>query len=590
MKTLNLLGRSIIPSLILVGVSVIPGFAQQGKLVIHATPKQAYIFVDDHAISEASKHGKLSLSAGEHKIQLVNYGYQGETRNVTITAGKTTTLDISLTAIPGMVAKPFGAMTIEGANHDAILLNGKTPDFFVGHGDEFNNEHWWKQELVVPPGTYQVTVLHRDKELWSGPVTVAADQRVVIDVPKGVKKTVPWHRGEKIGERPRFDAESPSIASPANTMVAVAKPTAQLSASADQLNCGDASKLQWTSTDAPAVEISPVGTVATSGEQSVQPKQTTTYNLTATGPGGTATSSATVNVNTAIQANLALAPGEVRYVRLGNEVVRQSSADLNWNVSNASSVSVDPLGSVDPTGNRTLPVSPKKTDPGPVDETVTYTLTASNGCGTTETRTATLHIVGSIEEDKLSMRSVYFQTDRPRTIKSDAALLPSEKEALTSIADAFKKYLTYKPDARLILSGYADRRGTGRYNKALSDRRAILAKRFLVEQGVPEANIMTRAYGKERTLGVNEVKQLMDQDSTLTADQRKKTYKKLPTIVLAYNRRVDVTLSTTQQESARTYPFNTKDFARLVQRNAPRSKGPVELAAQREKINKKINN
>jgi outer membrane protein OmpA-like peptidoglycan-associated protein len=311
--------------------------------------------------------------------------------------------------------------------------------------------------------------------------------------------------------------------------------------------------------------------------------------LTATGPGGTATSSATVNVNTAIQANLTLAPGEVNYVRLGNEVVRQSGAELNWNVSNASAVSVDALGSVDPSGNRALQVAPKKTDPGPVDETVTYTLTASNGCGTTETRTATLHIVGSIEEDKLAMRSIYFETDRPRTIKSDAALLPSEKEALTSIASAFKKYLTYKPDARLILSGYADRRGPGHYNKALSERRGILAKRFLVEQGLPEANIITRAYGEDRNLTANEVKQLMEQDSTLTADQRDKTYKKLPTIVLAYNRRVDITLSTTQQESARTYPFNTDNFARLVQRNAPRPKGPLELASQREKINKKVN-
>jgi outer membrane protein OmpA-like peptidoglycan-associated protein len=394
---------------------------------------------------------------------------------------------------------------------------------------------------------------------------------------------VPWHRGAKLNSVPRFDAESPSVVAPANTMVAVAKPTAQLTASADQLNCGDSSKLQWTSTDAPAVEISPVGTVATSGEQSVQPKQTTTYNLTATGPGGTATAGTTVNVNTAIQANLALAPAEVRYVRLGNEVVRQSSAELNWKVSNASSVSVDPLGAVDPNGNRTLQVAPLKISPGPVDETVTYTLTASNGCGTTETRTATLHIVGSIEEEKLAMRSIYFQTDRPKTIKSDAALLPSEKEALTSIADAFKKYLTYKPDARLIRSGYADRRGPARYNKALSNRRAILAKRFLVEQGVPEANVVTRAYGKDRNLSVNEVKQLMEQDSTFT-------YKKLPTIVLAYNRRVDVTLSTTQQESARAYPFNTKDFARLVKRSAPGQKSPVQLAAQREKINNKVVN
>src|SRR5579863_2680593 len=61
-----------------------------GKVAIHVTPKQAYLFVDGHAISEASKHHSLNLSAGDHKIELVNYGYTAETRTVTITAGKTT--------------------------------------------------------------------------------------------------------------------------------------------------------------------------------------------------------------------------------------------------------------------------------------------------------------------------------------------------------------------------------------------------------------------------------------------------------------------------------------------------------------------
>jgi hypothetical protein len=55
-------------------------------------------------------------------------------------------------------------------------------------------------------------------------------------------------------------------------------------------------------------------------------------------------------------------------------------------------------------------------------------------------------------------------------------------------------------------------------------------------------------------------------------------------IVLAYNCRVDFTLSTTGQESARVYPFKKKDFARLVDRRGPKKEGTVELAAQKEKI------
>ena len=473
-------------------------------------------------------------------------------------------------------------MTIEGADRDAILLNGKTPEFFVGHGDEFNHNWWWKQELVVPPGKYDVSVLSGDKDVWSGPVDVPANQRVVIDVPKRVRKTVAWPRGEKLSSIPRFKVGT------ASASVAVAKPTAEFSASNTQLNCGDSSQLKWSSADAPQIEIAPIGSVAASGEQSVNPTQTTTYNLTAKGPGGTTTAMTTVNVNTAVQANLSLAPAEVHYKKVGDKVVEEPSTALNWSASNASKVSIDPFGSVDPNGSRSLQITPHKTDTGTVDENVTYTLTASNVCGGTETRTAALHIVGSIEpktEFKLSMRSVYFPTDRPRTIKK-GKLLPSEQDALMSLADSFKKYVATKSDARLVLSGHADQRGAKSYNQRLSDRRADLVKRFLVEQGVPEASLQTQAFGEEKNLTADEVSALLGVDTGLSPADRAKVLQHKQTIVYAYNRRVDLTVSTTGQESARTYPFNTKDYARLADRNGPTKPSGVELASKRDKITK----
>jgi PEGA domain len=81
--------------------------AQTGKLNLRVTPKQAYIFVDNRAISEASKHSSLRLSAGEHKIGLVNYGYAPATRTVSIEAGKTTNLEVSLEAAGERVSGPF---------------------------------------------------------------------------------------------------------------------------------------------------------------------------------------------------------------------------------------------------------------------------------------------------------------------------------------------------------------------------------------------------------------------------------------------------------------------------------------------------
>jgi len=67
--------------------------------------------------------------------------------------------------------------------------------------------------------------------------------------------------------------------------VAVAKPTAQISADQGQIACGGSSQLKWSSAEAPRVELSGVGPVAASGEQAVQPKQTTDYKLTQPGRG-----------------------------------------------------------------------------------------------------------------------------------------------------------------------------------------------------------------------------------------------------------------------------------------------------------------
>jgi outer membrane protein OmpA-like peptidoglycan-associated protein len=564
-------------SLVVLGLlGGISSFAQDGKLVIHATPKQAYIFVDGRAISEASKRHSLNLSPGDHKVELANYGYNASSQTVTIAAGKTSKIDVTLSPVAGTISGPFGAMTIEGASHDAVLLNGKTPGFFVGHGDEFNHDWWWKQELVVPPGTYQVSVLSGDKELWSGAVNVPANQRVVIDIPKGVRKTVAWPRGEKLSAIPRFSVGT------ASATVAVAKPTAQLSTATAQLNCGDSSQLNWTSSDAPQVVITPVGPVAASGQQPINPMQTTTYNLTATGPGGTATAAATVNVNTAIQSNLGVSPAEVHYKRVGDKLVVDGNPVLNWTATNASTVSIDPLGSVSPNGSQNLQVAPPAMGS---NQTLTYTLNATNPCGGADTKTATLRLVETVvPPETLSMRSVYYPTDQPRTLKQEAALLPSEKETLKAIADSFKQYLAVKPDAHLILSGHADRRGPQAYNQPLSERRAELAKRFLIEQGIQEGNLETKAFGKEQNLSVDQVKHQVEQDASLSPEDRQKALQKIQNIVLAFNRRVDITLTPSGQESAIEYPFKSQDFARLVDRNGPNKPNGVEMAAQKEKV------
>ena len=540
---------------------------QNGKLKVKAKPSQAYVFVDGKAVREASK-GSISLSPGDHSVGIYNYGYKPANRSVSIQAGKTAIVDVTLDPVPGEVTGPWGAITIEKADRDAILLNGKTPEFLVGHGDEFNHNWWWKQELVVPAGTHQLTVLSGDKEVWSGSVTVPANQRVVIDIPKGVRKTVPWPRGNQFKTLPRFKAGT------ASATVAVAKPTAQLSASRTQLNVGETTQLKWATTEAPAVEIPGLGKVAGAGEQGVQPLHDTTYNLTATGPGGTATASSSVSVNTAIQASLDVSPREVTYHRVGSNVLEHSKATLNWSTSNASAVSIEGLGQVGAAGSRPIEVTPQKTSVGAIDETFTYTLQATNAAKTIETRTAKLHVTGSIEpepvkevkvvEPHVMLHSVYFPTAKPTLRKPEGGLVDSQQQTLRTLAAEFKKLLEVRPNAQLVLTGHADKRGSAGYNQALSGRRANKAKQFLTENGIPAANIEAREVGKQEQLSADEVKQLVEQQTNLSEAERKKILRRLPTVVLAENRRVDITLSTTGEQSVRQYPFDATDSSVLL--------------------------
>jgi len=100
-------------------------------------------------------------------------------------------------------------------------------------------------------------------------------------------------------------------------------------------------------------------------------------------------------------------------------------------------------------------------------------------------------------EARLSLHSIYFPTAQPTEKKPTGGLVPSQETTLTVLAGDFKRYLTFKPDARLSLQGHADLRGGAKYNQGLSERRVERTKSFLVDKGVPGDKIDTQGLGEE---------------------------------------------------------------------------------------------
>jgi peptidoglycan-associated lipoprotein len=75
-----------------------------------------------------------------------------------------------------------------------------------------------------------------------------------------------------------------------------ARPSIRISADQEGITRGQSTTLRWTSDNADRVTISDLGSVPSSGSRVVSPSQSTTYNATATGAGGTENASARVTV------------------------------------------------------------------------------------------------------------------------------------------------------------------------------------------------------------------------------------------------------------------------------------------------------
>jgi outer membrane protein OmpA-like peptidoglycan-associated protein len=175
-------------------------------------------------------------------------------------------------------------------------------------------------------------------------------------------------------------------------------------------------------------------------------------------------------------------------------------------------------------------------------------------------------------EARLALHSVFFPTAQPRATHPEGGLVESQQQTLKTLAEDFKGYLAIKPNAHLFLTGHADVRGTPEYNQALTERRVNRVKQYLAEQGIAVDLVETRAVGEEQQLGQDDVKTLLESNPELTESDRQKVLHNLKTIVLAQNRRVDITLPSTGQQSVKLYPFNAKDAMTLLDEKATTSR------------------
>ena len=96
-----------------------------------------------------------------------------------------------------------------------------------------------------------------------------------------------------------------------------------------------------------------------------------------------------------------------------------------------------------------------------------------------------------IDELLAKIEDAYFDYDMA-TIRADAL------KALEADSTELRIILAQYPDYKLTIEGHCDERGSAEYNLGLGDRRAAVAKDYLVQVGIPAGQLSVMSYGKER--------------------------------------------------------------------------------------------
>jgi peptidoglycan-associated lipoprotein len=172
-----------------------------------------------------------------------------------------------------------------------------------------------------------------------------------------------------------------------------------------------------------------------------------------------------------------------------NTIQAGGSASLTWQTSNATDVSIDGIGAVQPNGSQSV---------SPTDST-TYHLVAK-GSGGTQEATARLTVsqapapppptTGSLTDEDLfsqSVKDVYFDYDKADIRADQRASIQADMT-----------FLTQHTNMSLTIEGHCDERGSTEYNLALGDQRASAVKNGLTTAGISASRIKTISYGKEK--------------------------------------------------------------------------------------------
>lgn len=267
----------------------------------------------------------------------------------------------------------------------------------------------------------------------------------------------------------------------------VPAPVADLSVTPRSVNEGQSATLSWSSRNATNCDIQPdIGQVPPQGSRTITPAANTTYTLTCSGEGGTASNSAGIAIVKAEPAPLAPA---AQLSVVPASITKGEQATLNWSSQNATSCDIQPnVGPVPPQGAMTI-TPPANT---------AYTLTCNGAGGTTQsTANLTVATPPPAPEPKKERVCITLHIEF-KTGKAD--IQPQYHDEIGKVAEFMGKY----PEANGVIEGHTDNVGGKDYNLRLSERRAESVRNYLIEKyGINGSRLSAKGYGYSKPVASN---------------------------------------------------------------------------------------
>ena len=183
-------------------------------------------------------------------------------------------------------------------------------------------------------------------------------------------------------------------------------------------------------------------------------------------------------------------------------ILQGQSTVLTWQTSNANEITVAGLGTLSPSGSRSITPT----------ESTTYTLVAKGPGGTKEV-SARVTVNAPIakvtappppsDEDLFgkNVKDVFFDYDK-------SVIRPDQ----TSTVQNDAAFLSQHPNIKVLIEGHCDDRGSEEYNIALGTGRAESVKQVLLQHGISAERIKTISYGKEKPFCTQDNEQCWQQN------------------------------------------------------------------------------